>query len=203
MQKQSQDSSKLVLALGRFDEANAEDPNIEQADGKSWPKEQLYAKRLSSWVARLVANPSEVLVLAAHCQHLRRWRIPRETFPATKPGYLKWRTDLKTFHASESAAILRECGYEEATISAVQALNLKTNFPADPDSRVLEDALCLVFLEFQMDDLAAKTSDEKMINALQKSWKKMTETARKHALKLSYSPRCQQLIARSNLQDLK
>ena len=201
MQEQSQNSSRLTLALRRFDEANAEDPNRDESDEKRWPKEQLYAKRLSAWVARLVANPSEALVLAAHCQHLRRWRIPRETYPPTKAGYLKWRTDLKKFHANESGTILRECGYDEQTIAAVQALNLKTNFPADPDSRVLEDALCLVFLEFQMDDLASKTSEEKMINALQKSWKKMTETARQHALKLDFSPKCQKLIAGAHLQE--
>jgi len=201
MQEQSKSSSRLALALRRFDEANAEDPNSEESDGKAWPKEQLYAKRLNAWVARLAPNPSEALVLAAHSQHLRRWHIPSETYPATKAGYLKWRTDLKKFHANESGAVLRECGYDEQTIAAVQALNLKTNFPADPESRVLEDALCLVFLEFQMDDLASKTSEEKMINALQKSWEKMTETARQHALKLGFTPKCQKLIASAHLQE--
>ncbi len=200
MQEQSDKSFRLALALRRFEEANAEDPNCEEFDGKPWPKEQLYARRVKAWVARLVDNPSEVLILASHCQHLRRWSIPRETYPATKPGYLKWRADLKKFHAIESGTILRECGYEEQTIAAVQALNLKTNFPADPESRVLEDALCLVFLEFQMDHLASKTSEEKMINALQKSWKKMTETARQHALKLNFTPPCRKLIASAHLQ---
>ena len=39
---------------------------------------------------------------------------------------------------------------------------------------MLEDALCLVFLEYQLADLAAKTAEDKTINALQKSWQKMT-----------------------------
>ena len=79
----------------------------------------------------------------------------------------------------------------------VQALNLKTHFPQDPDSRVLEDALCLVFLEFQAADLAAKTADDKMINALRKSWKKMTPAAREKALQLNSGPRVKSLIRRA------
>jgi hypothetical protein len=189
-----EESSRLARALQRFDAGNAEDPHVEIADGKAWPREQLYSARLHSWVRRLVTNPSEALVLAAHCQHLRRWKIPRDSYPATKAGYLRWRADLKKFHAAESAAILRDCGYDEVTIAAVQALNLKSNFPADPDSRVLEDALCLVFLEFQFEELASRTSDEKMINALKKSWGKMSASAREQALKLQYSSKCSDLI---------
>jgi hypothetical protein len=194
-------SSRLERALQLFDAANAEDPHIESANGKAWPREQLYSARLHSWVTRLVDAPSEPLLLAAHCQHLRRWKIPRGSFPATRAGYLRWRADLKKFHAAESAAILRDCGYDEVTIAAVQALNLKSNFPTDPDSRVLEDALCLVFLEFQFEELASRTSDEKMINALRKSWGKMSVSARQYALKLQYSAKCSDLI-RQALQEV-
>jgi DNA-binding FadR family transcriptional regulator len=112
----------------------------------------------------------------------------------TRAGYLKWRADLKKFHAEKSGAILREAGYDEETIRLVQDLNLKKNFPADADTRTLEDALCLVFLEFQLADLAAKTADDKTINALQKSWAKMTEAARAEALKLNYGEREMRLI---------
>src|SRR5207253_9480228 len=117
--------------------------------------------------------------------------------PLTRPGYLKWREDLKKFHAEKAGAILRAVGYPEETVAKVQALNLKKNFPQDPDSRLLEDALCLVFLEFQFAELAAKTTDDKMINALQKSWKKMTPAAREQAMKLNYGPREQALIERA------
>ncbi len=115
----------------------------------------------------------------------------------TRPGYLKWRADLKKFHAEKSGAILREVGYDDATIRRVQDLNLKKNFPADAECRVLEDALCLVFLEFQFAALAAKSDDDKMINALRKSWEKMTEAARAEALKLHYGDREKNLIERA------
>lgn len=115
----------------------------------------------------------------------------------TRAGYLKWRAELKKFHAEKSGAILREAGYDEETIRCVQDLNLKKNFPADAEARTLEDALCLVFLEFQFAGLAAKTADDKTINALQKSWGKMTEAARAEAVKLNYGERERALLQRA------
>ncbi len=184
-------NDKFTAAIARFDEENSHDPNSE--NGR--PRELLYAERLTSWVLKLCPDASAPLRLAARCQHICRWQSPRENYPLTKPGYLKWRADLKKFHADKSAQILKEVGYDDATIRRVQDLNLKKNFPADADVRVLEDALCLVFLEFQLAALAAKSDDEKMINALKKSWAKMTEAARAEALKLNYGEREKSLIA--------
>ena len=79
----------------------------------------------------------------------------------------------------------------------MQSLNLKKDFPHDAEGRVLEDALCLVFLERQLGDLATKTTEDKMINALQKAWKKMTPAAQAQALRLSYGPREQALLGRA------
>ncbi len=190
---QPRDPQKFEAALRRFDEENSHDPNQENGQ----PRELLYAERLTNWVLRLSPNAGEALRLAARCQHLCRWRIPRGDYPMTRPGYLKWRADLKKFHAQRAAEILREVGYDEETIRRVQDLNLKKNFPANPECRVLEDALCLVFLEFQLTDLAAKTDDDKMVNALKKSWDKMTEAARAEALKLKYSEREMALIQKA------
>ena len=114
-----------------------------------------------------------------------------------RPGYLKWRADLKKFHAEKAGEILREVGYAEPVITRVQGLNLKKNFPTDPESCVLEDALCLVFLEHQLAELAAKTAEEKVIVALQKSWKKMTAAGHAEALKLNYGTREKALIERA------
>lgn len=183
------DPARFENAQRRFDEANARDPNTELVDGVARPRELVYAERLTDWVMRLQPDASESLRLAARCQHLRRWQIPRSSYPMDRAGYLKWRAELKKFHAEQAGKILREVGYGEELIGQVQALNLKKNFPADPDSRVIEDALCLVFLEFQLAALAAKTDDDKTINALRKSWLKMTEPARAEALKLPYGPR--------------
>jgi hypothetical protein len=194
---QPRDPHKFAAALRRFDEENSRDPNSEIVSGISHPRELLYAQRLSDRVLRLCPDAGEKLRLAARCQHICRWQSPRENYPMTRTGYLKWRADLKKFHAEKSGAILRETGYDDDTIRRVQDLNLKKNFPADAEVRVLEDALCLVFLEFQFAGLAARSDDDKMINALQKSWVKMTGAARAEALKLNYSGREKTLLQRA------
>jgi hypothetical protein len=191
------DPQRFESALRRFDEANARDPNREIVDNVSHPRELLYAQRLVKWVLRLCPGASEELRLAARCQHICRWEIPRDSHPMTRAGYLQWRATLKKFHAQKAGEILREAGYAEVVIRRVQELNLKKNFPNDPEARVLEDALCLMFLEFQFAELAARSDDDKMINALRKSWQKMTETARAEALKLNFSPREKALVERA------
>jgi hypothetical protein len=190
---QPRDPAKFEAALHRFDEENSRDPNLENGQ----PRELLCAQRLTEWVLRLCPDASEVLRLAARCQHICRWEISRSSYPMTRPGYLKWRADLKKFHAQKSGEILREAGYDETVIHRVQDLNLKKNFPDDQEVRLLEDALCLVFLQFQLADLAAKTAEVKTTNALQKSWQKMTDNARAEALKLEFGPREKILLQRA------
>ena len=194
---QPRDAKKFEAALRRFDAENSRDPNREAAGGVSQPRELLYAQRLTGWVLRLCPDASEELRLAARCQHICRWEIPRDSYPMTRAGYLKWRADMKKFHAQKAGEILREVGYDETAIRRVQELNLKKNFPDDPESRALEDALCLVFLQFQFAGLAAKTAEGKTINALQKSWRKMTDAARAEALKLDFGPREKNLLERA------
>jgi len=187
-------AARFEAAIRRFDRENSRDPNLEIVEGIARPHELVYAERLTDWVLELCPDASEELRLAARCQHLCRWMIPRGSYEKTRAGYLKWRNDLKKFHADKAGEILRELGYPEETVAKVQALNLKKDFPQHPDSRVLEDALCLVFLEFQFAELAARTAGDKMVNALQKSWKKMTPGARGRALQLTYGPREKALL---------
>ncbi|HWX19223.1 MAG TPA: DUF4202 domain-containing protein [Candidatus Binatia bacterium] len=182
------DPHRFEAAIRRFDEENSRDPNVELVDGVAQPRELVYARRLTDWVLRLCPAASEAVRLAARCQHLCRWTVPRQSYPMTRPGYLQWREGLKKFHAQKAGEILREVGYPDELISRVQALNLKKGFPQDPETRVLEDALCLVFLEHQLAELARKATEEKVVNALQKSWTKMTPAARELALQLSYTP---------------
>ncbi len=175
------DSGRFQDAIARFDAANAKDPR-----GIELP----YAQRLSAWVDRLAPDASESLRLAARCQHLRRWEIPRESYPAGRVAYLKWREALKHFHAEEAGKILEEIGYGDAIINHVKNLNLKKKHP---ETNVLEDALCLLFLETQLEETLGKTGDEKMIGILQKTWRKMTPPAREIALTMKLPP----LVARA------
>jgi Domain of unknown function (DUF4202) len=184
-------------ALRRFDEENAQDPNLIVVEAVALPQELLYAERLTDWVLRLNPEASEPLLLAARSQHLCRWMIPRKTYEMTRTGYLRWRADLKQFHAGKSAEILREVGYDEQMIARVCTLNLKKELGRDEDCQILEDALCLVTLQYQLADLVAKTEPSKMIGILQKTWKKMSKAARDHALTLPFAEAEKQLIQKA------
>ena len=188
------EAARFAAAIRKFDAENSRDPNVAMVDQSPQPRELIYSRWLSEWVLKLCPQASEALRLAAHCQHLCRWKIPRNSYPMTRAGYLQWRTELKKFHAQKAGEILREVGYPEEIIRRVQELNLKERFPHESEGRVLEDALCLVFLEHQLSELANKTSDEKVLNALRKSWKKMTPGAQAIALKLTYAPRERALL---------
>jgi hypothetical protein len=181
-------------AFRRFDEENRNDPNLVIVEGVAHPQELLYAERLTDWVLRLAPDASEHLLLAARSQHIRRWTVPRAYYEMTRAGYLKWRADLKQFHAAQSAEILGKVGYDQETIQRVRDLNLKKLLGRDPDTQVLEDALCLVTLQYQLTDLVAKTDPAKMVDILRKTWKKMSQAARYQALALVYSDLEKQLL---------
>lgn len=184
-------------ACRRFDIINGEDPHTVAIEGRMEPRELVFARRLTEWVLKLAPDAAEALRLAARCQHLRRWRIPRERYPMTRAGYLEWRTALKRYHAKEGAAVLQAVGYAESVIARVRDLNLKRNLASDPEMQVLEDALCLVFLQWQFAELAQKTAEEKVINALRKTWNKMSPAARAQALELRFGPHERRLLERA------
>ena len=179
--------SMIEEAYRRFDAANAEDPNTLEIDGEPQPKELVFAKRLTDAVLSLDPNASPALRLAARCQHIRRWEMPRSTQPMGRAGYLKWRTLLKKFHAEKSAEILRGLGFGEDLIERVQELNLKKNLKTDADCQTLEDGLCLVFLEHQFDALIAETEEEKLLGIVRKTWTKMSPRGQQAAAGIQFS----------------
>jgi hypothetical protein len=190
-------ADRFAAALARFDAANAGDPSRIVVEGKESGYEQAYADWLAEWVERLQPDASEALRLAARCQHIRRWEIPRDTFPATREGYLRWRETLKRHHAEVAGRILADVGYPAETIERVRSLNLKLNLKDDAECQTLEDALCLVFLERQFDALAAKASEEKLVVAVRKSWAKMSPAARDVALKLPLPEATRAIVAKA------
>jgi hypothetical protein len=179
------DETRFNEAIRRFDAANAEDPNQEFFEGEERPKELLYAQRMTDWLDRFAPDASEAVRLAARSQHLRRWAIPRKDYPMDRRGYLRWRTALKKRHADESGEILREVGYDEATISRVGELLRKEGLIFDPEVQLLEDVICLVFLEHYFEDFARKHEREKVIDILRKTWGKMTEKGHEAAVALA------------------
>jgi hypothetical protein len=181
------DPERFHRALARFDEANAADPNTEIVDGQAQPKELLYARRMSAMLERYAPHASEAVRLAARCQHIRRWEIPRSHYPMTREGYKAWRTRLMRFHAELAGAILRDVGYDEAMVARVQSLVRKEGLKTNPETQLLEDVIALVFLESYLGDFVARHGDydeSKFIDILRKTWQKMSAQGRAAALRL-------------------
>lgn len=184
-------------AIAAFTALNAADPVTENVDGRARPRLLLRAERVHAWVRRLDPNPSEALQLAAHCQHLERWKIPRGDYPEGRAGYLRWRAHLGRYHAERARAVLTNLGYAPETILAVEAIVTKQHLRSNPDAQIMEDALCLVFLEHELEDFATKHPEDKTISIVQKTWKKMSERARTAALGLRLSSKAQALVGRA------
>ena len=188
---------RFQQAIERFDAANGEDPNRVVVDGVEQPKELVYAGRMTACLDRFGPDAPEAVRLAARCQHIRRWTMPRADYPAGRDGYRRWRTDLARFHAATAAAILREVGYDDATVARVEALLRKERLKTDPDVQLLEDVICLVFLEHYLFDFVPKQHEEKLVGVLRKTWPKMSDDGRRAALALDLAPDLRRLVARA------
>lgn len=191
------EAARLREALARFDEANAADPNRELVDGAEQPRELVYARRMTATLDSFAPEAPEAVRLAVRCQHIRRWTVPRDTYPEGRDGYRRWRTDLARFHAETAAEILRAVGYGEDTVARVGALLRKERLKADPDVQLLEDVACLVFLRYYLPAFAARHDDDKLADILGKTWRKMSARGRAAARGLHLEPRLRALVSRA------
>jgi len=180
-----ENQQRFQTAIERFDAANAEDPNIEIHEGKAYPKELLYARRMTEALSRLEPNAPESVRLTVRSQHICRWKIPRRDYPRDRDGYRKWRTELGRFHAETAGKILRETGYDEPTIQRVQSLLRKERLKADPDTQLLEDVICLVFLEYYSAEFIQEHDEPKLLNIFRRTWSKMSPRGQRAALQLN------------------
>jgi hypothetical protein len=187
-------SPRLDDAIARIDQANAEDPHADGQGAAARPKEQVYGERMSAWLARLAPDASEALRLACRAQHIRRWQIPRADFALDRDGYRQWRTTLARFHADTVSEILRAAGYDESMIARVAALVRKEKYKTDPEAQTLEDAACLVFLENHFAEFAAHKNQDKLIDILQKTWRKMSAQGQQAALTIKLPDNLKQLV---------
>lgn len=184
----------LERAFAAIDARNADDPNTIVVDGQKVPKELTHARMVTDWIRRLRPDAPEPLLLAGRAHHIRRWAIPRSSYPPGRVPYLQWRRALQDLHAAELRAILTEVGYDPATIDRAEWILRKRDLKSDPDSQSLEDAICLVFLETQFLDTANKIERSKMVEILRKTLAKMTERGRGAAQALRLPPLAVELL---------
>ena len=184
------DEERLRRALAAIDAANAGDPHTILVRGRRRPKEQAHAELVSEWIGVLAPGASEPLQLAGRAHHLRRWEIPRADYPEGREGYLRWRRALHDFHADETAAILAQHGYGPDAIRRVSDLLHKRGLArGDAEAQLLEDALCLVFIETQYREIAERLAPEKLLDVTAKTLRTMSERAKQLALELPLDAR--------------
>lgn len=181
-------SAQFQNAIKKFDEYNAADPK---------GNEVVYAQRMSDRLNKFKPDAAEHIQLAIRCQHIGRWEIPRSTYPEGKKGYIAWRNKLKDHHAEIAGRIMAECGYDQTTIEKVQDLLEKKDLRSNPDTQLLEDVVCLVFVEFYLEDFAGKHDDAKVIDILRKTFRKMTPEAIHVATRFNLPPRSKELLERA------
>jgi len=186
--------NKLEKAFELFDAFNKQDPGTITWEGVIYPAEYFYAVQLYNWVLKLAPAASEMVLLASRSQHIGRWKVPRNSYPEGKSAYLRWRTDLAKYHAETAGQLMLQAGYNLKEVKYIQQIIRKEQLRTNPEVQVIENALCLVFLQFQYEDFIVKHDDKKVITIIKKSWTKMTEPGRNAALTLHFSEKGKALI---------
>ncbi len=182
------DRLRLQRAIAAIDTANADDPHTIVVGGQERPKELAHAELMTAWVRRLVEDPSPAQLLAARAHHLRRWVVPRTEYPEGRAGYLRWRKDQAARQAAEVAELLAGCGYGPEVVDRVGVIIRKEGLRTDPEVQAHEDALCLVFLQTQLLDVAADLGADKAADVLARTVAKMSPRGRSEALELDLDP---------------
>ena len=175
----------LDQAIALIDAANSEDPNRVTVDGKDWPKELLYSHRMTDMLQRFAPDADAAVQLAIRAQHVQRWKSPRDAYSMDRIGYLQWRKDLYKIQAQTAADLLAQAGYGDDVIERVRQAVAKMRIKENPDTQMLEDVTDLVFLEHYLLEFAEKHpeyDEEKWLDIIRKTWKKMSDRAQQLAL---------------------
>ena len=181
----SQQQSTFEQSMVLIDAANSEDPNRETADGKDWPKELLYSRRMSDMLERYTPDADDAMKLAIRAQHIQRWKSRRDAYPMDRIGYLQWRKDLYKIQAQTAADLLAQAGYGEDVTDRVKQAVAKKGIRDNPDTQLLEDVADLVFIEHYMLAFVGRHPDyeeDKGLEIVRKTWKKMSGRAQQFAL---------------------
>jgi hypothetical protein len=176
---------QYLAAIAAFDQANMEDPNKEMADGEEFPKELLYAQRMSEMLERYAPEASDAVKLAVRAQHIQRWKTPRSNYPMDKQGYLQWRTGLYKFHADTAGSIMQQAGFDDEMIARVKKIVGKKGLKVNPETQLMEDVVDLVFIEHYLTAFVAQHpeyDEEKWIQIIRRTWQKMSKHAHEFAL---------------------
>ena len=190
-------TDRFNAVIAAIDAVNAEDPRKITVDGVERPFESVYAERMTETLDRMYPDASELLRIAARAQHIRRWEIPRDTYPMGREGYNKWRLSMRKLHAELVGKIMAEHGYSDDDIALVGSYLRKEALKRVDDSQALENVVDVVFLEHYWDDFVEKFSDyddDKLIDIVGKTLRKMSSHGHAAALALDLPPETARIV---------
>ncbi|OAV44567.1 DUF4202 domain-containing protein [Lewinella sp. 4G2] len=190
------DQYQEIAALAAFDALNAQDSRVTETVDGPLPYELAYGIRMSERLAIYAPDAPVALRLAARAQHLERWKFPRATYPVGRTGYFQWRNDMKAYHAQRASEILAVLNVAPEIIDRVAHLIRKKQLLSDPETQLLEDVICHVFLEFYLEEFAIDHAEAQVLDILYKTWDKMSEAGKRAAMDLPTSLKVRSWIDR-------
>lgn len=192
-------STQYIAAIELIDQAYQEDPNTEILEGTSYPSEYLYAQRMVEELRVFKPNASETELLAARCQHLNRWDIPRANYPDGRKGYHNWRTYLYNYQAQKATEIMALVGYDEKSMDEVKAMVSKVHIKLNEQTQLIEDVACIVFLKYYIQAFVDKHKNDevKLVRIIHRTWGKMSEKGHAAALQLNIPDYIMKLITKA------
>ncbi len=199
-ENQFKQSERYQAIVRLIDKANSEDIEFEEWQGEAHPKRYLYGLRMSQALEVFEPEASESLSIAVRAQHIYRWKVPRSSYPLGRSGYLQWRTYLKGYHAQQIGLLMQQVGYSTDEIEQVQLILSKKHLKTHADTQTLEDIICLVFLQYNFVEFATgdiAKDEEKLLNIIRRTWKKMSAKGNQAALKLNYSTESLNLLKKA------
>lgn len=189
--------TRFSTVVEAIDRANIEDPSSLEFEGASHPLALIEGARAQLWVETLRPDASDPLRLAARAHHIRRWEHPRDRFPRTRAGYRQWRERLYALHGEVLGELMRAAGYSEDAAKAAAAIMSKRGIKTNPDAQSYEDGVSLAFLELRLTAFAPSVDDDQLMNALRRTWRKMSEAGHAAALSLQLSPEATTIVERA------
>ena len=189
---------QYTKAVELINSVHNQDPNSETIDGVDIKAELLYSQRMLAILQKVQPNASLELQLAAQCQHISRWSIPRTTFSMDKKGYYQWRAAIMEHQLSVTSSVLKQAEINEQSIEiVVDTLKNKAD-KTNINASIIEDTACLTFIKWYLVPFAGQFDPEKAKVILQKTVGKMSERGLKLIPELQLSVEVHKVLSLLN-----
>ncbi len=162
-------------AIELIDAIHNQDPSTVTFEGVEVKAELQYSQRMLSMLEKVQPKALLELKLAAQCQHMSRWSIPRATFSMDKKGYYQWRAAIMEYQLNITSTVLKQAEVNDESIEViVDALKNKAD-KTNLNASIIEDTACLTFIKWYLVPFAGQFDVYKAKIILQKTANKMSD----------------------------